>query len=351
MKKPSVPELQLASGDYLSVVRDFALSKGIDLKTLLKDSQVELKDLINPPPLVTNLIVSHVGINLFNALDDPIRAAVEFGLKMTASTHGSLGLAVQCAENLHEGFQILSEFYNTRLAAQDIKISETDTKIRIKLSYKDNAALHDKVQHFFDISTLVTIASNTYQSLDKTRLQGSILININQSEPNDFDHSSLAGITLKFDQPELEMLTPIEWKYEPLNIANREMAEAAVMRCQSELKQIHPADLVERIKLLVEANTESLPKLHEVAETFNMSSATLKRKLRDKGTSYLDIKNEIRLAQSCALILDNEPIESVAVRMGFSDASNFTKAFKVWTGLSPKAFREAGSTSLRNVQQ
>jgi AraC-like DNA-binding protein len=342
MKKPSVPELQLASGDYLSVVRDFALSKGINLHTLLKDSQVELKDLINPPPLVTNLIVSHVGINLFNALDEPISAAVEFGLRMTASTHGSLGLAVQCAENLQEGFQILSEFYNTRLAAQDINISETETKIRIKLSYKNGAALHNEVQQYFDISTLVSIASNTYQALDKTKLQGSILININQSEPDGFDHNALPGITLRFDQPSLEMLTPIEWKYQPLNIANREMAEAALMRCQSELKRIHPVDLVERIRLLVEANTESLPKLHEVAETFNMSSATLKRKLRDKGTSYLDIKNEIRLAQSCALILDNEPIDSVAARMGFSDASNFTKAFKGWTGLSPKAFREVG---------
>jgi len=41
--------LLLASGDYLTVVRDFALSKGIGLDTLLKDSEIKLQDLINPP--------------------------------------------------------------------------------------------------------------------------------------------------------------------------------------------------------------------------------------------------------------------------------------------------------------
>jgi len=334
------PELQLASGDYLAVVRDFALSKGINLSTLLKDSEIELQDLINPPPLVTNLIVSHVGINLFNELEDPITGAIEFGLKMTASTHGSLGIAVQCAADLHEGYEILREFYNTRLAAQDIFITEERDKISVKLACKDEMILDDEVQHFFDISTLVTIATNTYQALNKSNLHGTIQINVDSKEPANFAHNTLVGVTICFEQACLEMLIPIEWKHEPLNIANQEMARIAVEKCESELKQVNPSDLVQRIKQHVKDNINSLPKLLELASVFNMSPATFKRKLKEKNTTYQDIKNEIRLQHASVLIHQLDSIENVAERLGFSDASNFTKAFKTWTGLTPKEFRE-----------
>ena len=340
MNNNIAPELQLASGDYLAVVRDFALSKGINLSTLLKDSEIELKDLINPPPLVTNLIVSHIGVNLFNELQDPITGAIEFGLKMTASTHGSLGIAVQCAADLHEGYEILHEFFNTRLAAQEIVITEDKEKINVKLICKDEVILDNVVQHFFDISTLISIATNTYQAVDKSNIQGSIQLNIDSKEPMDFPHETLIGVTILFEQACLEMLIPIEWKHEPLSISNREMARIAVEKCESELKQVSPIDLVERIRKHVKDNINSLPKLIDVAAVFNMSPATFKRRLKERSTTYQDIKNEIRLQLASLLINQQDSIESVAERLGFSDASNFTKAFKTWTGLTPKEFRE-----------
>jgi len=340
MKNNIAPELQLASGDYLAVVRDFALSKGISLSTLLKDSEIELQDLINPPPLVTNLIVSHIGVNLFSELEDPITGAIEFGLKMTASTHGSLGIAVQCAADLHEGYEILRDFYNTRLAAQDIFITEEREKIKVKLACKDEVLLDNETQHFFDISTLVTIATNTYQALDKSNLQGKIQLNIDSKEPDNFAHEALFGVTIYFEQPCLEMLIPIEWKYKPLNIANQEMARIAVEKCESELKQVSPSDLVQRIRKYVKDNLNNVPKLLEVASIFNMSPATFKRKLKERNTTYQDIKNEIRLQEASLLINQLDSIENVAEHLGFSDASNFTKAFKTWTGLTPKEFRE-----------
>jgi len=340
MNNNTAPELQLASGDYLAVVRDFALSKGINLSTLLKDSEIELQDLINPPPLVTNLIVSHIGVNLFNELEDPITGAIEFGLKMTASTHGSLGIAVQCAADLHQGYEILREFYNTRLAAQDIFITEEREKINDKLVCKNEMMLDDEVQHFFDISTLVTIATNTYLALDKSNIQGTIQINVDSKEPEGFSHETLVGVTILFEQAYLEMLIPIEWKHEPLNIANQEMARVAVKKCESELKQVSPSDLVQRIKKHVKDDINNLPKLFEIASVFNMSPATFKRKLKERNTTYQDIKNEVRLQQASLLISQLDSIENIAERLGFSDASNFTKAFKTWTGLTPKEFRE-----------
>ena len=58
MKLSVSPETLLASGDYLAIVRDFALSKGIGPSVLLKDTNIALEDLINPPNLSTILFLT-----------------------------------------------------------------------------------------------------------------------------------------------------------------------------------------------------------------------------------------------------------------------------------------------------
>ena len=105
MKPLTGNESYLSSGDYLGVIRDFALGKGIPLEKLLEKTQININELINPPELVDNTLVSQVGINLYGSFSAPIDAAMEFGLKMNAASHGSLGLAVRygaAAVSLHQ---------------------------------------------------------------------------------------------------------------------------------------------------------------------------------------------------------------------------------------------------------
>ena len=181
--KTTIPaESDLASGDYLAVVRDFALSKGISLQVLLADSQISLEALLNPPNYVKNLIVNRVGVNLYEQLNSPVSAAAEFGVCMTASTHGSLGMAVQCAANVYEAFEILRTFYNTRINSQNIQIETRHTSMEndyvfLRLINKHTQAQGvSHVQDFFDLATLVSIATNTYRALDHHALTGACLL-------------------------------------------------------------------------------------------------------------------------------------------------------------------------------
>ena len=74
-----------------------------------------------------------------------------------------------------------------------------------------------------------------------------------------------------------------------------------------------------------------------------MSVATLKRKLKAEGESFQQIKDGQRLKQAEALLSEgNLNIDQIADRLGYSDASNFSKAFKGWTGITPSQFRKKG---------
>ncbi|MBE4106952.1 helix-turn-helix transcriptional regulator [Vibrio parahaemolyticus] len=74
----------------------------------------------------------------------------------------------------------------------------------------------------------------------------------------------------------------------------------------------------------------------DVASHLGISFRTLNRRLIDSETSYRSILQEYRLEKALYL-LNNERINmaEIAFRLGFSDLSAFSRAFKKWTGECP----------------
>jgi AraC-like DNA-binding protein len=67
----------------------------------------------------------------------------------------------------------------------------------------------------------------------------------------------------------------------------------------------------------------------------------LKRRLAEQNTTFGDLLDEVRQRESLQLLLNaDRSIEEIAARVGYSDPSNFRRAFQRWTGLSPTEYRE-----------
>jgi len=82
----------------------------------------------------------------------------------------------------------------------------------------------------------------------------------------------------------------------------------------------------------------------EVAKTLNVSSRTLQRRLRQEGTSYQTIMQETRHELAIQhLKFSKFSITETAYLLGFENTSNFTRAFKSWTGMTPSQSLEAPS--------
>lgn len=87
------------------------------------------------------------------------------------------------------------------------------------------------------------------------------------------------------------------------------------------------------------ADKLSFPPVKEIAEQLNLSSQTLHRRLKDEATSYQRIKDNIRRDTAMIkLVQEKLPVHKVAELVGFSDSRSFTRAFKQWTGLSPREY-------------
>jgi AraC-like DNA-binding protein len=72
-----------------------------------------------------------------------------------------------------------------------------------------------------------------------------------------------------------------------------------------------------------------------------MSAATLNRKLKAEQRSFQQIKDDLRYNKAQRLLRDTTlSVDQIADQLGYSDASNFAKAFKGWSGSSPSQFRQ-----------
>jgi AraC-like DNA-binding protein len=79
-----------------------------------------------------------------------------------------------------------------------------------------------------------------------------------------------------------------------------------------------------------------------VARRLHRSRSTLQRQLSAEGTSYRDILETTRRALAERYLAEGEYSQvQIAFMTGFADQSNFARAFKRWTGLSPGEFQKA----------
>jgi AraC-like DNA-binding protein len=77
-----------------------------------------------------------------------------------------------------------------------------------------------------------------------------------------------------------------------------------------------------------------------VADALFMSVRTLHNKLSKSGTSYQALLDSTRKQLAEQYILEQElSVSDVAYLLGFSDSSNFCRAFHRWTGVTPSEFR------------
>ncbi|WP_150294317.1 helix-turn-helix transcriptional regulator [Sphingobium estronivorans] len=90
------------------------------------------------------------------------------------------------------------------------------------------------------------------------------------------------------------------------------------------------------------ARRNPLPALDMLARQFNISGATLKRRLAEEGVSLQQLKARCRHDFAMGLLADDSlSLEDIARRVGFSDATTFSRGFKAWTGMPPSAYRKA----------
>jgi AraC-like DNA-binding protein len=93
-----------------------------------------------------------------------------------------------------------------------------------------------------------------------------------------------------------------------------------------------------------------LPRAQEVAAHLHMTPRTLQRKLAAEGTTFQQVADRVRRELSFGMLANQRlTVAEVAYKLGYSEPAAFQRAFKQWTGSTPKRYRVAQLELARSV--
>ncbi|NSZ20279.1 AraC family transcriptional regulator [Agrobacterium vitis] len=109
------------------------------------------------------------------------------------------------------------------------------------------------------------------------------------------------------------------------------------------LRYRHDQGISARLRNLFKATQPAdWPDFDAFAHDLKLSPATLRRRLRSEGQSFLGIRDEIRHALARDLLGEQKlNVAETAAHLGYAEPSAFYRAFVKWSGMTPAAFRQS----------
>jgi AraC-like DNA-binding protein len=95
--------------------------------------------------------------------------------------------------------------------------------------------------------------------------------------------------------------------------------------------------LAERARAVIATQLDRPVTLMSLARQLGLGERTFRRRLADEGTSLRALADDIRRTRAEQALAAGVPLKTLAAELGFSDLTALSRAYKRWTGRSPRA--------------
>lgn len=271
------------------------------------------------------------------ALDMPF-LGLAMGNLMTISHHGMAGVAAVTQPTLFSCLECISRFCAELFPPLEMYVQiEGDDGMFVM---SENVSLSPYAHFFFEINMVSFYNIFNHLVGGEFKLHS---VDFSYPEPAwGHIYRRYFQCPVRFNQPRTRLFGPASLADYELPLANRLMAMSAEKVLYENIPTRAVRLLPLRLRRLLMRYYGAFPSLDTAASDLGMSARTLSRKLAEDGTTYQKELDDLRekLAKEY-FFRGGDSVTQVAMMLGYNDTSNFTKAFKRWTGLTPTEFMES----------
>ncbi len=333
MDHPIVP------GVYTAELVQLMNEEGVGAREVLRGTGLTLSSLSSPGSLITHEQQVRAYANAEMHASEP-GLGFRLGARVRVSRHGVFGHAMLCSPDVRQALRILTRYKAVRGFLLDFHLREQGDVA--SLSATDTRPL-GKVHEVVLEEALAMFAQEFLPELGRSIVRPLEVRADYPRPPHHRMYERLFGCPVIFDAAVAEVRFSAASLDEPLELSNTEMARICEERCEVILDRLGVAGgFVHRVRGELLARPAEFPDLDEVAAAIHVSPRTLRRKLKEEGSSFREVLNDVR--KSLALdYLENSrlAVEEVASMLGYEDAANFNRAFRKWVGQTPGRYRAA----------
>ena len=145
---------------------------------------------------------------------------------------------------------------------------------------------------------------------------------------------------LRFDTEQYAVVFSTDWLNHPLMDDSPELRR--LLQQEIDKLEVRPEDtFLEQVRTILRTTiVTGHSSANQIAELFAMNRRTINRHLNALGTSFREVADDIRFEIARQLLEDSEmEISQIALILGYSNASAFTRAFRRWSSTTPASWR------------
>lgn len=322
----------IATG-YIRVLYRFARAEGASPDQLLKETGCTESDLMKADfdmPFDAQMRLCQNAIEASNS-----GLGLRAGHQLQLAAHGALGTAIQTAPDLGTGIQTFVDLIASRANFFELGSESTRRGTQLTISVR---SLPDQLVPFFTENILLTISHCfAFYSGQHDNIKA---LNLSYPEPSYHeDYRTNFGTDVSFDSASTALLFDRSLLDLPSPESDPLIHKESIERCRINLDQRNKQEsVVSNLEHFLLDNPGKLWTVDEISPLFAISSRTLIRQLRDEGTTYQALRDNI-LKKQAAQYLRQMSVEATAMSLGFSDTSSFRRTFKRWFGATPSTYQ------------
>jgi len=268
------------------------------------------------------------------------------GSKLGITAHGALGVCALSADTIGEGLEVFCQFIATRSCSITAEVILDDGQIRAEFLHSGPMRKHLKAMTE-SLAVIVINFISTASGRNNPELHW--IFPYPQPENVSAYSDALSG-TFEFDGSIFSVCLPAEMAGQASLLKDKNLHRTTRLQCEHELDEVREnPDFAYITSLLSSALIKRmsepepatvLPMTEDLARQLNMSPRTLMRRLKVNGTSMREIKDALVREYALDMLARGVlSVSDIAMKLGYDNPGNFTRACKRLLGKTPNGLR------------
>ena len=274
--------------------------------------------------------------------------AYSAGLRFHVTDYGMYGFAMLSSTNYRRTMQFAVKYHQLATPLADIDFKEAGGCGIWTFAPMAHPRIDASLYRF-----LVEMQFGITVSLHRDFMGHSFAgreLHVTYGAPDDAPkYLEMFGCPVLFGQSENQLRFDAAWLDRTPNLGNEITYLTVVELCDRLMEDLQlRVGLAGKVRQLLLTNLLQPLSFSDVASDLNMSTRTLRRKLREEKTSFRNLVDELRMEMAIRYLRETDlTVEHISESLGFSDVAGFRQAFRRWTKVAPHKFRTmSGETAV-----
>lgn len=338
----------------VAIVRDivqYAAAQGVAVQDLYRTAQIDPAWLDDPDRQVGGEVLKNLWREAIAQTGDR-DLGLHIGEAFDLAAIGIVGYVLLNCKTYGQVLEKLSQY--TRLFSQGVTIHHCISAgwVQCDCDIVGNVKnyLVDEPRHPIE-STFAALITAT-QQLTGHRLKANAVWFQHSRPEDDSEHRRIFQIPVQFSQAANRITfaaSCLDWSVRSANpnlLSVFELHASAMLNAQTQAQSYRQ----KVVTLIAQDLKGDVPPIEAIAHNLMLSVRQLQRELQAENTSYQELLDETRKELALSqLKIPSTSIHDLAFLLGFSEPSAFHRAFKRWTGKTPRGYRLSQSDRIKQL--